>query len=191
MDDGVRTKQDLIRYFESGAKPRPAWRVGTEYEKIAVSARDGRALPYSGVGGVEHLLRLLVERFGYEPEEEDGRILGLKGARAMISIEPGAQIELSGEQCETIHCANEEFTEHIKQLIEVGSEFDVALLGLGMQPISRLDEIELIPKARYHIIRDLRQFPRQRWRPQRLSYFPRPCLDRYRPGPMRHARVRF
>ncbi|MGD0073073.1 MAG: glutamate--cysteine ligase [Candidatus Binataceae bacterium] len=152
MDDIIGGKEDLIRYFESGAKPRSAWRIGTEYEKIAVSARDGRALPYSGVGGVEHLLRLLVERFSYEPEEEEGRILGLKGKRAMISIEPGAQIELSGEQCETIHCANEEFTEHIKQLIEVGSEFDVALLGLGMQPFSRIEEIELIPKARYHIM---------------------------------------
>jgi len=157
MDGVVANKQDLIRYFESGAKPRASWRVGTEYEKIAVSARDGRALPYSGVGGVEHLLRLLVERFGYEPEEEEGRILGLKGARAMISIEPGAQIELSGEQCETIHCANEEFTEHIQQLIEVGSEFDVALLGLGMQPISRLEEIELIPKARYRIMYEYMQ----------------------------------
>jgi glutamate--cysteine ligase len=152
MDDLVANKNDLIQYFESGAKPRAAWRVGTEYEKIAVSARDGRALPYSGVGGVEHLLKLLAERFGYEPLEEEGHVLGLKGARATITIEPGAQIELSGEQCETIHCANEEFTEHIKQLIDVGSEFDVALLGLGMQPISRLNEMELIPKSRYHIM---------------------------------------
>ncbi len=152
MGDIVETKEDLIRYFETGAKPREAWRVGTEYEKIAVSARDGRALPYSGVGGVEHLMRLMEERFGYERDEEDGRLLGLKGPRAAITIEPGAQIELSGEQCETIHCANHEFTEHIEQLIDVGREFDVALLGLGMQPISTLDEIELIPKARYHIM---------------------------------------
>ena len=152
MDDLVTNKDELIHYFESGAKPRSSWRVGTEYEKIAVSARDGRALPYSGTGGVEHLLRLLAERFGYEPEDEEGRILALKGPRATITIEPGAQIELSGEQCDTIHCANEEFTEHIKQLIDVGSEFDVALLGLGMQPISRLNEMELIPKARYHIM---------------------------------------
>ncbi|HTY54723.1 MAG TPA: glutamate--cysteine ligase [Candidatus Binataceae bacterium] len=152
MDDLVTNKDELIHYFESGAKPRSSWRVGTEYEKIAVSARDGRALPYSGTGGVEHLLRLLAERFGYEPEDEEGHILALKGPRATITIEPGAQIELSGEQCDTIHCANEEFTEHIKQLIDVGSEFDVALLGLGMQPISRLNEMELIPKARYHIM---------------------------------------
>src|SRR3990170_5154857 len=139
MSDFVESKEDLIRYFESGAKPREAWRVGTEYEKIAVSARDGRALPYSGVGGVEHLLRLMAERFGYERDEEDGRLLGLRGPRAAITIEPGAQIELSGEQCETIHCASHEFTEHIEQLIDVGREFDVALLGLGMQPISTLD----------------------------------------------------
>ncbi len=28
----------------------------------------------------------------------------------------------------------------------------MAILGLGMQPASRLDEIELLPKARYHIM---------------------------------------
>ena len=30
-----------------------------------------------------------------------------------ITIEPGGQIELSGEQCETIHCAHREFTQHV------------------------------------------------------------------------------
>ena len=42
-------------------------------------------------------------------------------------------------------------------MIEVGKEFNVALLGLGMQPISRLDEIELIPKARYRIMYEYMQ----------------------------------
>jgi glutamate--cysteine ligase len=152
MSEPITRKEDLIRYFESGAKPRSEWRIGTEYEKIAVSARDGRALPFSGHGGVEHLLRILVERFGYKAEEEHRRVIALKGARASITIEPGGQIELSGEQCETIHCAHREFTEHIAQLIEIGHEHQVAILGLGMQPVSRLDQIELLPKDRYRIM---------------------------------------
>ena len=91
------------------------------------------------------------ERYGYEPEEEHGRI-GLKGERAAITIEPGGQIELSGEQCETIHCAHTEFNRHIEQLVEVGHELGAVVLGLGMQPISPINEIELIPKKRYHIM---------------------------------------
>ena len=36
MSELVENKEDLIRYFETGAKPREQWRVGTEYEKVAV-----------------------------------------------------------------------------------------------------------------------------------------------------------
>lgn len=152
MSEPVETKQDLIRYFQAGAKPREQWRIGTEYEKIAVSAADGRALPFSGDGGVERILRLLAQRFGYEPKLERGRIIGLAGERAPITIEPGAQIELSGEQCDTIHCAHAEFTRHIEQLTDIGRELGAVILGLGMQPVSTIDEIELLPKARYRIM---------------------------------------
>ncbi len=152
MSEFVEKKEDLIRYFEQGSKPSDQWRVGSEYEKIAVSARDGRALPFSGPNGVEAILKYLVDHHGYEPEDEHGRVIALRGEHAAITIEPGGQIELSGEQCDTIHCANREFSLHIEQLMEAGREFGAAILGLGMQPISRIGEIELLPKTRYHIM---------------------------------------
>jgi glutamate--cysteine ligase len=152
MSELLESKEQLIRYFESGAKPREQWRVGSEYEKIAVSAEDGRALPFSGPGGVEELMRRLVDRYGYEPDEEEGRLLALHRDAISITIEPGGQIELSGAQCETIHEAQREFSTHIEELLTVAEDFDVSLLGLGMQPISRIDEIELLPKTRYRIM---------------------------------------
>jgi glutamate--cysteine ligase len=152
MSEPLEKKEDLVRYFESGSKPRDKWRIGTEYEKIAVSARDGRALPFSGPTGVEELLRRLVGRFGYAPDDEHGRIIALRGERAPITVEPGGQIELSGEQCETVHCAYQEFTRHIEQVIEIGHELGAKVLGLGMQPVSRINEIELLPKDRYRIM---------------------------------------
>src|SRR5947209_1969382 len=138
MSDPLEDKADLVRYFESGAKPRDKWRVGSEYEKIAVSASSGRALPFSRSGGVEEILRRLADRYGYEPDEEEGRIIALTDDRAPITIEPGGQIELSGEQCETIHCAHREFTRHIDQLVALGREVGAVILGLGMQPVSRI-----------------------------------------------------
>jgi glutamate--cysteine ligase len=152
MGEPLEDKTALVRYFETGAKPREKWRVGTEYEKIAVSAQDGRALAFSGPNGVEELLRRLADRYDYEPDEEHGRVIALKHERAPITIEPGAQIELSGEQCETIHCAHREFTRHIEQLVALGHEVDAVILGLGMQPVSRFNEIELLPKDRYRIM---------------------------------------
>ncbi len=152
MSEPLENREDLLRYFRNGAKPREQWRVGTEYEKVAVSARDGRALPFSGPNGVEEILRRLVDRYGYGPDDEEKRLIALKGDRAPITIEPGGQIELSGEQCETIHCAHREFTQHIEQLVEVGHELGAVILGLGMQPVSRIDEIELLPKERYRIM---------------------------------------
>jgi glutamate--cysteine ligase len=152
MSDPLESRKDLVRYFEDGAKPPEKWRIGTEYEKVAVSATDGRALPFSGPRGVEEILRRLTDRYGYEPDDEHGRIISLKGERAPITIEPGGQIELSGEQCETIHCAHHEFTHHIDQLIEIGHELGATILGLGMQPVSTINEIELLPKDRYRIM---------------------------------------
>jgi glutamate--cysteine ligase len=152
MTELLEKRDDLIRYFESGAKPRAQWRIGSEYEKVAVRAADATALPFSGPGGVEEILRRMAERFGWQPDEEHGRILALRGERASITIEPGGQIELSGEQCGTIHCAQEEFAEHVRQLTEVTNGADARILSLGMQPVSRIDEIELLPKARYHIM---------------------------------------
>ena len=152
MGEPVEDKAALVRYFESGGKPREKWRVGTEYEKIAVSAQDGRALPFSGPNGVEEILRRLAERYDFEPDEEHGRVIALKHECAPITVEPGAQIELSGEQCDTIHCAHREFTRHIEQLVALGHEVGAVILGLGMQPVSRINEIELLPKDRYRIM---------------------------------------
>ncbi len=152
MSELLEKKDDLIRYFEEGGKPRAQWRVGTEYEKVVVRNSDASAIPYSGAGGVEDLLRRMVSDYGFEPEDEHGHILALKGARAAITLEPGGQIELSGEQCESIHCAYDEFATHVQQLIEVTGQIGASVLGLGMQPVSRIDQIELLPKARYHIM---------------------------------------
>jgi len=152
MSELLEKKDDLIRYFEEGGKPRADWRIGTEYEKVVVRSADATAIPYSGAGGVEDLLRRMAANYGFEPEDEHGHVLALKGERAAITLEPGGQIELSGEQCETIHCAHAEFGTHVQQLIDVTSQIGATVLGLGMQPVSRIEQIELLPKARYRIM---------------------------------------
>ncbi len=148
----IERRDQLIEAFAAAAKPPAEWRVGTEYEKVAVRRADGRAVPFSGPRGIETLLRRLAERYAWQPVDEDGRTVALRGGKAAITLEPGGQLELSGELCESVHCAQAEFAEHIDQIVTVGSALDIAFLGLGMQPITRVEEFELVPKRRYAIM---------------------------------------
>ncbi len=148
----IESVEQLVEQMHAAGKPRERWRIGTEYEKVAVDRATGEAVAFSGARGIEAVLRGLAERYGWEPKEEDGRTVALARAGASITLEPGAQLELSGEQCPTIHCAHEELTTHVREVVTVGSELGIAFLGLGMQPISRLEQIEWVPKQRYRIM---------------------------------------
>jgi glutamate--cysteine ligase len=153
LDTEISRRDPLIEYFVSGCKPRERWRIGTEYEKVGVDRKTGRAAPYNGKRGIEELLRRMAERFEWSPRHEDGHIIALGGPRgANITLEPGAQLELSGEACDSIHCAHSELTEHVNQIVTIGDELGIAFLGLGIQPVSAVEEIEWVPKERYRIM---------------------------------------
>ena len=148
----IEKKHELEAYFHDAGKPRERWRVGTEYEKVGIYRDTGQAIPYFGKRGVDFILRELIERFGWEPEEQEGNIIALTRDKAQITLEPGGQIELSGEPCESIHCTYAEFNQHIRELLEVTEPLGIIFLGLGMQPVSRLEQIEWVPKQRYRIM---------------------------------------
>ncbi len=148
----IEKNAELEAYFHDAGKPREQWRVGTEYEKVGIDRATGKAIPYSGPRGVNRILRDLIDRFGWEPVEQAGNIIALSRDKAQITLEPGGQIELSGEPCESIHCTYGEFTQHIRELLEVSEPLDIVFLGLGMQPVSRIEEIEWVPKKRYRIM---------------------------------------
>ncbi len=142
----------LVAGFEAGCKPRDQWRIGTEYEKVSVRPADGRAAPFSGPNGIERLLEILAERFDWAPVREDQRLVALRREGASITLEPGAQLELSGKPFSSVHQAAGEFRRHLDEILQIGNELGIAFLGLGIQPISRLDEIEMVPKRRYRIM---------------------------------------
>lgn len=148
----IEKNYQLEAYFHDAGKPPEQWRVGTEYEKVGIDRFTGKAIPYYGPRGVDRILRELIDRYGWQPEEQDGNIIALSRDKAQITLEPGGQIELSGEPCESIHCTYSEFNQHIRELLEVAEPLDIVFLGLGMQPVSRVDEIEWVPKKRYRIM---------------------------------------
>jgi glutamate--cysteine ligase len=148
----IRSVEQLVEQLHAAGRPRDRWMIGTEYEKVVVDRATGRAAPFSGPRGIETLLRELATRYGWEPREENGRTVALSRAGASITLEPGGQLELSGVQCPNIHCTDEELRTHVREVVSVGADLGLASLGLGIQPISTLDEIEWVPKRRYAIM---------------------------------------
>jgi glutamate--cysteine ligase len=142
----------LVQTLHDAGKPRTAWRLGTEWEKLLVRRDTGHAVSFSGPDGVEAVLRDLAERFGWEPAEERGRCIALSRDGASITLEPGAQLEISGAPFATLHETAAEMQTHMDELLAVCNGRGIAVLGLGIQPRSTLDEIEWVPKQRYGIM---------------------------------------
>ncbi len=151
-DHPISSKQELTRFFLDAFKPPDEWRMGVEFEKLGVNPATGKALPFSGPDGVEQILFRLSERFGWAPHFEDGRLLELERGACRITLEPGAQCELSGSPHRTLHEMAEEVRGHLEELKAVSDPDRQAWIGFGNQPVSEWKDMELLPKKRYAIM---------------------------------------
>ena len=149
----IASRADLLAVFSGGEKPRDAWRIGTEHEKFVYRTSDHRAPSWDEPGGIRDLLVGLTE-FGWVPVEEDGKIIALSGVDGTISLEPAGQLELSGAPLPDLHASCAESGRHLAQVKAVGDRLGLGFLGLGMWPDKRRDELPVMPKGRYQIMRD-------------------------------------
>ncbi|MGW8321934.1 MAG: glutamate--cysteine ligase [Thermodesulfobacteriota bacterium] len=151
-DHPIASKEELARFFTDAFKPMNDWRMGIEFEKLGVNPATGKALPFSGPGGVEEVLSRLAEGFGWAPCYKDGRLLELEREACRITLEPGAQCELSGAPHRTLHEMAAEVKAHLEELRAVSDPDRETWIGFGNQPVSEWKDMELLPKKRYHIM---------------------------------------
>ena len=150
-DDRPLVFEDLVRWFEAGSKPADQWRVGAEHEKFVFQLGSHRPAPYEP-NGIRALLEGLT-RYGWKPVHEGDNIIALSRGLANVSLEPGGQFELSGAPLETIHDICEETGAHLQEVKVVADELGLGFLGLGFTPTWRRDEVPVMPKGRYKIMR--------------------------------------
>jgi len=149
----ITDRRQLVAWFESGARPPAAFRIGTEHEKFAFARADRRRLPYDGERSIKALLDGLADQFGWERVLENGRPIALAKDRCSITLEPGGQFELSGAPLETLHQTCCEVHTHLDEVRKVAEPLGVAMLGMGFDPKWRRDDIPWMPKGRYAIMR--------------------------------------
>jgi glutamate--cysteine ligase len=151
-DDRPLVFEDLVGWMAEGAKPASDWRVGAEHEKFVFRLKDHAPVPYEPQG-IEALLYGLT-RFGWTPVMEGENVIALERGMANVSLEPGGQFELSGAPLETVHDICDETGQHLAEVKEVADELGLGFLGLGFTPTWRRDEVPVMPKGRYKIMRE-------------------------------------
>lgn len=152
----LRGPDDLLAPFHAAEKPRAEHRIGTEAEKFGVLLPSGAPLPFEGRPGIRAVFEGLVARHGWSEEREvdQGPVIALRRGAASITLEPGAQLELSGAPLATIHETEAEFRAHVDELEDVSRDLGIRWLGLGFHPFARRDELPWVPKLRYPIMRE-------------------------------------
>ncbi|MDC3226378.1 glutamate-cysteine ligase family protein [Candidatus Pelagibacter sp.] len=144
----INSKEQIIKYFKSGIKNTKDFKIGIEHEKFLFNNKDNKRINYLKI---KEMFSALLE-FGWNPILEKENIIGLNKGGKNITLEPGNQIELSGDKLNHIHEACAESQDYLFELKQVTKKLDINIVSAGFDPISKLDEIPNNPKKRYELM---------------------------------------
>ena len=146
------SKENLISYFSNGEKKEKNFKIGTEHEKFLFDLKTKKPVDFSekGIKGIFDILK----QNGWNEIKENDNLIGLKKDNLSITLEPGLQIELSGAPCRNIHETCQEVNLYLKELKQACSKFKIGIIGIGLIPNSKFNEINQLEKKRYTIMRN-------------------------------------
>ena len=144
----INTKEQIVKYFQSGIKDQKNFKIGIEHEKFLFDNKNNKRINYTKV---KEMFSALLE-FGWNPILEKNNIIGLNKSGKNITLEPGNQIELSGEKLNNIHEACAESQDYLFELKQVTKKNNISIVSSGFDPISKLNEIPNNPKQRYKLM---------------------------------------
>lgn len=141
-------KKNIIDYFQSGSKKINELSIGIEHEKLLFYEKNNRRINYKSI---LEIFKELYE-FGWKPVYEGQNIIALNKGNKNITLEPGNQIELSGEKLKNIHESCSESQNYLFELQQVTKKLNIKIVSSGFDPFSRLNEIPSNPKKRYALM---------------------------------------
>jgi glutamate--cysteine ligase len=153
-DAPVRALDDLEQIFHEAEKPRERHRIGAEAEKFGVDARTLEPIPYEGPSSILAIFERLEKRHGWKPvsESSGSPVIALERGLASITLEPGAQLELSGAPWPDVHGIHREFVDHFSELAGISSELGLRWWSVGFHPTAKAAKAPWVPKQRYAVM---------------------------------------
>ena len=144
----ISSKEQIINYFKSGIRNSDQFKIGVEHEKFLFDLNTNKRVNYKTI---LEMFKGLYE-FGWKPILENKNIIGLKKNGKSITLEPGNQIELSGDQLNNIHEACSESQDYLFEIKQVIKKLNLKIVSAGFDPISKISEVPNNPKQRYEVM---------------------------------------
>ena len=149
----IQDKAQLIEYFALGSKPPQKWGIGTEHEKFLYDKTSLKRLKYEGESGIGDILKHM-QHDGWQPIYEKEKIIALKQNGASITLEPGGQFELSGDNFKTVHETYNETHKHFEELSVICREHNFFSIPMGADPLTLRKDVPWMPKERYGFMKN-------------------------------------
>ncbi|MDB0066719.1 glutamate-cysteine ligase family protein [Candidatus Pelagibacter sp.] len=144
----ITHKEQIIDYFKSGIRETKDFKIGIEHEKFLFDQNKNKRVNYPTI---LKMFKGLYE-FGWKPILENKNVIGLKKDGKSITLEPGNQIELSGDQLNNIHEACSESQDYLFEIKQVIKKLNLKIVSAGFDPISKISEVPSNPKQRYKVM---------------------------------------
>lgn len=139
-------------YFKSSEKKEGVEAVGLEVEHFVIDSNTLKTISYSNEDGIEKILTQLVAKQGWQGTKEGEHLIQANKEGAVITLEPGGQLEISIEPEEKITELEDRYYQFLKELLPILNQNDQLLVTAGYQIESKISEIEWNPKQRYKIM---------------------------------------
>lgn len=146
------TRDALLAQYTTSGRPRKEWLVGAEFERHLLDPA-GQPLPYESPHGVRWMLEQLAQTRG-TLVYEDAHPIALERHRASVTLEPGAQFELSGAPADTLQPIHDEAAAFAEEIDALLGDNGIRQVAIGFTPFARIEDIAWVPKGRYAVMRE-------------------------------------
>lgn len=143
-----RQIERIVDYFNKHNTEEKDFKIGAEFEHFIVHKDTLETVHYGELNGVAHTLEKLADK-GWNPQYIKGHILGLTQKDINITLEPGAQFEVSINPKKSIKEIEKTYIDFLKDIIPIVEDKNQCLISMGYHPVSKIANIPFIPKERY------------------------------------------
>lgn len=143
-----KAKKLIVDYIKDNEKSEDNLKLGPEYEYIIVKRDSYESVSYYGEKGIEYIFNRLKD-LGWEPYYEGEHLLTLTLDDMVVTTEPGGQVEFSSTQKEKIEELEKSYKRFFNMILPILDELDYDILGIAYHPVTKIEDIKLLPKSRY------------------------------------------
>ena len=144
-------KEQIVGSLKKNEVEHEDFKIGVCFGHFLVNRDDLKAVPFEWEQGIESLLEYLT-RNGWEGLYEEEALIGVRKDNATVLLQAGGQIDVWIEKTASLKVIDKTYLDFLQNL---GSELEARnqlLLSIGYQPVSKAEEIELMPMAKAKLI---------------------------------------